>query len=250
MEPQTQGGGRPGTAWTDRPATYTWRRRPQVASILRRLACVPMMQASDHGYLDDSALVGVLHRSGLRGVLLQREVRSTTVVVGEVVSQQATQLRVVQHHDVVEALAAQGADEPFHVRILPGDRGAVLTSWIPWPGLDSRTRPVDCIAVAQQVSRGGVPGERLHELLGRPLGRGASVTLMWRTRRRSCARTTKTNKTLNITVGTVKKSTETRLPTWWSRKVRQVCDGGVRWRTIYLETVAWEISRPSFWSSP
>ena len=32
--------------------------------------------------------------------------------------------------------------------------------------------PVDRIAVAQQVSRGGLPGERLHELLGRPLGRG------------------------------------------------------------------------------
>ena len=43
---------------------------------------------------------------------------------------------------------------------------------------------------------------------------GLSVTLMWTTRRRSCATTTKTNKTLNTTVGTVKKSTETRLPTW------------------------------------
>ena len=76
------------------------------------------------------------------------------------------------------------------------------------------------------------------------------MTLTWTTRRRSCARTTKTNKTLNSTVGTVKKSTETRLPTWLSRNVRQVCDGGVRRRTRYLETVAWEISRPSFWSSP
>ena len=32
--------------------------------------------------------------------------------------------------------------------------------------------PVNRIAVAQQVSRGGLPGERHHELLGRPLGRG------------------------------------------------------------------------------
>src|SRR4029450_8290151 len=65
---------------------------------------------------------------------------------------------------------------------------------------------------------------------------GASVTLMWTTRRRSCARTTKTNKTLNVAVGPVKKSTETRLPRWLSRKVLHVCDGGLRWRTRYLDT--------------
>jgi hypothetical protein len=32
--------------------------------------------------------------------------------------------------------------------------------------------PVHGIAVAQEVARGNLPGERLHELLGRPLGRG------------------------------------------------------------------------------
>ena len=43
----------------------------------RRLCCsarVPMMEASDHGGLDDPAVVKVLHRSWLRGVLLQGEV--------------------------------------------------------------------------------------------------------------------------------------------------------------------------------
>src|SRR4029450_6186635 len=47
-----------------------------------------MMQASDHGYLDDAALVGVLHRSGLRCVLVQGEVCAGTVVVEEIVAQQ------------------------------------------------------------------------------------------------------------------------------------------------------------------
>ena len=90
------------------------------------------MQASDHGYLDDTALAGALHRSGLGCVLVQSEVCSGTVVVEEILAQQPTQVGVVQHHDVVEALAAEGADEPFHVRILPR-RGAVLTSQIPMP---------------------------------------------------------------------------------------------------------------------
>jgi hypothetical protein len=113
----------------------------------------------------------------------------------------------VQHHDVVEALAAQRADETF-LRRLAG------------------------IAMMEAADQ------------------GVSVTLMWTTRRRSCARTTKTNKTLNIAVGTTKKSTQTRLPRWLSRKVLQVCDGGLRWWTRYLDTAACEISIPSFWSSP
>src|SRR5437867_1158580 len=43
----------------------------QAGTRLRSQPCVLMMQASDHEHLDDSALVGVLHRSWLRGVLLQ-----------------------------------------------------------------------------------------------------------------------------------------------------------------------------------
>ena len=77
--------------------------------------------------------------------------------------------------------------------------------------------------------------------------------MQWLTPRRSCARATHTNKTVNIAVGTVKESTATRLPRlprWSSRKVRQVCDNGVRRRTMRLETVAWEILRPCLWSSP
>jgi hypothetical protein len=64
-------------------------------------------------------LVGALHRSRLRCVLLQGKVSPATVVVNEVVTQEAAQMGFVQHHDVVEALAAEGADEPFHVGILP-----------------------------------------------------------------------------------------------------------------------------------
>ena len=54
-----------------------------------------------------------------------------------------------------------------------GDRGAVLTSRIPRDVHAAREHaPVDPIAIAQHVARCGVPGERLDDLLGRPLGRG------------------------------------------------------------------------------
>jgi hypothetical protein len=103
----------------------------QAGGILRSPPRVLMMQASDHGHLDDSTLVGALHRSRLRCVLLQGKVSPATVVVGEVVSQQATQVRFVQDHDVVEALAAQGPNEASTYGFCQGDRAAVLTSWIP-----------------------------------------------------------------------------------------------------------------------
>ncbi len=60
----------------------------------------------------------------------------------------------------------------------------------------------------------------------------------------------KTNKTASVAVGTTRKSIETRQPTWLSRNVRQVCDGGFGCRTRYLVTVAWLTSIPSFNNSP
>ncbi len=43
-------------------------------------------------------------------------------------------------------------------------------------------------------------------------------------------------------VGTTKKSTDTNCLTWFSRNVRQVCEGGFRGLTTYLETVDWDMS--------
>jgi hypothetical protein len=51
-------------------------------------------------------------------------------------------------------------------------------------------------------------------------------------------------------VGTVKKSTETILWRWFSRKVFQVCEGGLLRRIMYLLTLVSPMSIPSFKSSP
>lgn len=54
-----------------------------------------------------------------------------TVVLGEIRVQQAADLGIVQHHDVVEAARRRGADEAFHGGFCRGARGAVFTSRIP-----------------------------------------------------------------------------------------------------------------------
>src|SRR3569833_1199808 len=54
---------------------------------------------------------------------------------------------------------------------------------------------------------------------------GCSVTLKCSTLRRSCSSTIKTNNTLMVIVGTVKKSIDTIWPTWLCRKVLHVWVG-------------------------
>ena len=54
----------------------------------------------------------------------------------------------------------------------------------------------------------------------------------------------------NRSVGAVKKSLETVLFIWFSRKVLQVWEGGLRWRTIYFPTLVSPTSMPSLSSSP
>src|SRR5437867_2464962 len=53
-----------------------------------------------------------------------------------------------------------------------------------------------------------------------------------------------------VAVGTVKKSNAIRSGAWFFKNVRHACDGGLRGRTMYFDTVACETVRPSFNSSP
>jgi hypothetical protein len=69
-------------------------------------------------------------------------------------------------------------------------------------------------------------------------------------RRRSWARITTTNRIRQVSVGTEKKSMATVEPRWFSRNVRQVCEGGVRRRGISREIVRSDTSNPSFNNSP
>lgn len=56
-------------------------------------------------------------------------------------------------------------------------------------------------------------------------------------------RTRKLNRAWNRTVATVKKSMESRAPTWLARKVRHVWDGGFRTSGMHRETVRSESAR-------
>ena len=70
------------------------------------------------------------------------------------------------------------------------------------------------------------------------------------TRRRSWDRKTVTKSTRNVAVGTVKKSIETRSLAWLFKNAFHVDEGGLRQRTMYLDTLLSATSIPSFFNSP
>jgi hypothetical protein len=61
-------------------------------------------------------------------ILVECKVRAHPVVVGGVIRQQMAEMPFPQHHDMLESLASDHADQPFNMTILP---------WRAW-----RDRPV------------------------------------------------------------------------------------------------------------
>src|SRR5205823_11846384 len=87
---------------------------------LRRLAEVAVMQATDFGNLHDPARLGELDGPEVRGILVEREMRASPVIIGEVAGQNAAQVAFAENQNVIQTLALDRADEPLGERILPG----------------------------------------------------------------------------------------------------------------------------------
>lgn len=69
-----------------------------------------MVEAGDHGELDDIPVVRRLHLPWFRGVLLQRQVRSATVIVSEIISKNPAQVTVVEDDQMIDAVSTQCSD--------------------------------------------------------------------------------------------------------------------------------------------
>src|SRR5437660_79738 len=115
---------------------------------------------------------------------------------------------------MVQTFAANGTDQPFHVGILPGRSGRAPHFFRPHAFRhDGEVLTVDRISIAPQISGYLVPGKPSRICCMVHSWVGCSVTWKCTTRRRSCDRTTKTNSTRKVAVGTVKKSIEAICPT-------------------------------------
>src|SRR5882762_6041331 len=86
---------------------------------LRRLADVPVMQATNFGNFHDPARLGELDGPDVRRILVEREMRASPVMVGEVAGQNAPQVAFAENQNVIQTLAPDRADEPLREGILP-----------------------------------------------------------------------------------------------------------------------------------
>ena len=54
-----------------------------------------------------------------RRILVECKVRAHPIVVGDVIRQQLAEVTFPQHHNMVEALASDRANQPFNMTVLP-----------------------------------------------------------------------------------------------------------------------------------
>src|SRR5438132_7613526 len=138
---------------------------------LRRETYVAVVKATDVGQANDAAVLGWLDSARLGGIFLERKVRRRAVVVAEVAAQTTTEVFLVEDDHVVEQLAADGADHARGEGVLPGrawcceDLGDAHTL-----NPSSELAPVDAVAIAKEIARRRVIGERLDDLLSGPGG--------------------------------------------------------------------------------
>src|SRR5262245_51032086 len=132
-----------------------------------------MMEATDFADSDDLAELRRLDQPHVRSILGQGEVGPGAVVVVEVSGEDVSQVALAQDEDMVETLSADRADQAFGKRILPrasGSREDFLDLHAPHTLAEGV--PVDRIAIAEEIGRGGIVGESVHDLLGGPSSRG------------------------------------------------------------------------------
>jgi hypothetical protein len=128
-----------------------------------------MMKPADLRHGDDAATWRGIDDSGLGTVVVERLVWARGVVVGEVGTQEPAEMRLVQNEEVVEALAANGADDPLDKRVLPGRARGDADLVDPHP-FDSphELLAVDRVSITKQESRSRIVRERLDDLLSGP----------------------------------------------------------------------------------
>jgi hypothetical protein len=138
-------------------------------------SCCPplivMMQDHDFRGLPHTSEFGRVDWTHQRGVHIQDPMRAIGVVVIKIRLQDALEVPFLRNDHVIKHLAANAADEPYDVRILPrrprGDQD-FLNAYV--ADLLSEWRPIYVIAAPQEITRRRMPTEYLHHLLRGPLG--------------------------------------------------------------------------------
>jgi hypothetical protein len=130
------------------------------------------MQAPDFWNLHDPARVGELDGPDVRRILVEREIRASSVIVRDVAGQDSTQVVFAEDENIMQTLAPDRTDEPLREGILPrAVRGR--EDFLDPQALYSvpKRLAVNAVTVAQEIGRRGVVREGFHDLLSGPAPR-------------------------------------------------------------------------------
>jgi len=86
-------------------------------------ALIEVMEPANLRGCYDTPERGRVYFSGPGRVVVKRLMGPHRVVVGDVAMQEPAKMSLAQNHEVIQALAADGADHPLHERVLPGRSG-------------------------------------------------------------------------------------------------------------------------------
>ena len=109
---------------------------------------VAVVKSTDLGYCHYSPHFHRLNRPRLGRVLAQGEMGSGFVIVAEIRTKSTAERGFIEHNQMVQSLASNRANHPFHIRSLQGERGVDSTSSMSmsrtcsrsWPKMRSRSR--------------------------------------------------------------------------------------------------------------
>ncbi len=141
-----------------------------------RGSLIRVVEATEHREGPHGARTARMHRGCRRvagDVLPDPLMRPILVEVGHVLPEHAPQVDLAQHHDVVQALAPDAAEEPRAGGVLPGRAVRRPQYRDAGGGGDAgEGRPVFAVAIADEVARPRPEGRGLAQLLGDPGIRG------------------------------------------------------------------------------
>jgi hypothetical protein len=140
---------------------------------LRRASDIAVMQATNFGNLNDGAEFRRLDRPSVGGILVEREVSASPVIVREIRREQTSQVPLAEDEHVIQTLAPDRTDQALRKRVLPravrrceNFRDAHAVHAV------SELLAVDAVTIAQAIDWRGVVWEGVYDLVGGPLGGG------------------------------------------------------------------------------
>src|SRR5216684_138133 len=130
---------------------------------------VAMVEATDFANRDDLAEFRPLNWAAVGRILVEREVSTRLVIVREVAGQETAQVPFAKDEYMIQTLAPDGADEPLREGVLPRAvrRREDFTDAHALHALPEHVT-VDRVAITEEIGRGGVVREGVHDLLSRP----------------------------------------------------------------------------------